>query len=314
MDQHPVPRNITGFKFQLIGSMTLKQFSYLLVGLFFAFMFYNSPISIFRFPMTLLAAAAGGAFAFLPIQERPLEVWLMNFVRSVYQPTQFVWKKSPQIPDFFLVKTVSQKQIKKDSSRVEEQRMDARQKLDRYLQTTTPHEDELLDQSEAEKLKSVSDMFGPSVSPSSQIAGATQPSITPSQPGLKTIDQIHSSLPYAQPPQKAAATAQAVHADSRPPRPVVPAQPTGVISGLLRDNQTPIPNMLVHVYDAAHKPVRLFKTNAEGKFTTSIVLAAGDYSVEIEDPNGRFVFRPFPFRVGDEPLRPWLITPQKEVQ
>ncbi|EKD47460.1 MAG: hypothetical protein ACD_66C00049G0001, partial [uncultured bacterium] len=28
MEQHPVPQNVTGFQFKLIGDITLKQFAY----------------------------------------------------------------------------------------------------------------------------------------------------------------------------------------------------------------------------------------------------------------------------------------------
>lgn len=100
MEQHPIPRNVTGFKFQLIGSMTLKQFAYLAFGLAIAFVVYKSPLSIFRYPLAAFFALLGVALAFIPIQERPLDIWIVNFIKSVYAPTQYVWRKEPAVPDY----------------------------------------------------------------------------------------------------------------------------------------------------------------------------------------------------------------------
>ena len=37
MKQHPIPQDITGYKFHLIGAMTLKQFAEVAVGAIIAF-------------------------------------------------------------------------------------------------------------------------------------------------------------------------------------------------------------------------------------------------------------------------------------
>lgn len=99
METHPVPQNVTSFEFHLVGDMTLKQFIYLAVGLVTAYLTY-----IFMFealpwaavPIIVVSASLGAAFAFLPIQDRPLDHWAGAFFRAIYSPTQRQWKISPK--------------------------------------------------------------------------------------------------------------------------------------------------------------------------------------------------------------------------
>ena len=157
MNEHPVPRNVTGFEFQLIGFMTLKQFGYLAAGAILAFVFYNAPISFFRFPIAAFFLFIGIAFAFLPVQERPLDEWIVNLIKSVYQPTQFTWEKEIRIPAIFDIKTTSPK--KKQVVTTEHQE-DTRAKLNAYLSSVTPRDEARLDAIQDQTLARVSDLFG----------------------------------------------------------------------------------------------------------------------------------------------------------
>lgn len=101
MEQHPVPQNITGFQFKLIGDMTIKQFFYFAGGILAGYIVLqlglSDPIGWF---LALTMASSGFAFAFIPIEERPLDRWLISFFRCVYSPTQFLWKKRATPPEF----------------------------------------------------------------------------------------------------------------------------------------------------------------------------------------------------------------------
>ncbi|KKT49120.1 MAG: hypothetical protein UW41_C0011G0002 [Candidatus Collierbacteria bacterium GW2011_GWC2_44_18] len=35
--------------------------------------------------------------AFVPVQGRSLDIWILAFIRSIYSPTQYVWKKSKEV-------------------------------------------------------------------------------------------------------------------------------------------------------------------------------------------------------------------------
>lgn len=96
-----MPQDITGFQFKLVGDMTLKQFGYLAAGAIVAWVFYISGWNpIVKMPLAFFSFVFGIALAFLPIQERPLETWIVNFFKSVYKPTQYLWKKSASKLDF----------------------------------------------------------------------------------------------------------------------------------------------------------------------------------------------------------------------
>ncbi len=94
MEQHPVPQNVTTFQFRLIGDMTLKQFGYLVGGAIVAYIIYKLPLPFFiTLPLAVTSAVAGFGLAFVPIEERPMDVWVLSFIKSIYNPTQYVWKK-----------------------------------------------------------------------------------------------------------------------------------------------------------------------------------------------------------------------------
>jgi len=91
-EQHPVPQQISSYQFRLVGDMTLKQFFQIAAGAIVALIIYGLPFPGFiKWPLIVIAALSGAAFAFLPIQDRPLEQWLYAFFRSIYSPTYFVW-------------------------------------------------------------------------------------------------------------------------------------------------------------------------------------------------------------------------------
>ena len=93
MEQHPVPQNITSFQFRLIGDMTIKQFGYLAGGIVLAFISYKLPLPFFfTWPMAVVFALTGFGFAFVPIEERPMDIWVFSFLKNVYNPTVFHWE------------------------------------------------------------------------------------------------------------------------------------------------------------------------------------------------------------------------------
>lgn len=91
MEEHPVPQNVTDFEFHLVGDMTLKQFGYLAFGLVLAyvtFIGFNKIAPLVAYPLIVIFASTGAAFAFLPIQQRPLDHWVSAFLKAIFQPTQ----------------------------------------------------------------------------------------------------------------------------------------------------------------------------------------------------------------------------------
>lgn len=95
IEQHPIPQDVAGYKFRLIGEMTVKQFIWLASGIILGLIAYSLPLPFFfKYPLTGLFVALGAGIAFLPVEGRPMDKWLIAFIKSVYSPTQYVWKKS----------------------------------------------------------------------------------------------------------------------------------------------------------------------------------------------------------------------------
>ncbi|MEK7166642.1 MAG: PrgI family protein [Patescibacteria group bacterium] len=101
MEQHPIPQNISGFQFKLIGDITLKQFAYCAGGVLIAYLATKVTLlpTLLRYPIAGFLALLGFGLAFVPIEERPLDRWLMSFIRRMYAPTQYIWKKSNPPPE-----------------------------------------------------------------------------------------------------------------------------------------------------------------------------------------------------------------------
>lgn len=95
MEGHPIPQDITGFQFKLIGDMTIKQFVYLALGVTVAWIFYALPLpGIIRLPISALFALLGAGFAFLPVSGRPMDVMAFNFIKALFTPSQYIYQKT----------------------------------------------------------------------------------------------------------------------------------------------------------------------------------------------------------------------------
>ncbi len=136
MEQHPVPRNISGFQFHLIGDMTIRQFGYLAAGCLTGyFIFKAAPFSaIVNIPLALLAGFIGFAFAFLPIQERPLDKWILAFIKSIMSPTQYLWNKNNAPPDILTRSVAFSIQVVQPASQAQSHK-ETNEKLKAYLAT-----------------------------------------------------------------------------------------------------------------------------------------------------------------------------------
>jgi len=98
MEQHPVPQNVTTFQFRLVGDMTIRQFGYLAGGIILGYISYKLPLPFFfTWPLAIASGLLGFGLAFVPIEERPMDVWIASFIKNVYNPTQWVWQKEKKL-------------------------------------------------------------------------------------------------------------------------------------------------------------------------------------------------------------------------
>jgi hypothetical protein len=187
MEQHPVPRHISGFQFHLIGDMTLRQFIYLGLGIASAFfIFKTAPLpSVVKFSLCGILAFAGLAFAFIPIQDRPLDKWLVAFAKSITSPTQYLWVKNNPTPETLTRKILIEPQLQQSFHTYAHK--EANEKLKNYLSSLEKQPHEVLNIREKKYIDATLSLFQtqPSV---------TTPVVTVSIPALTTPPHTPSSV------------------------------------------------------------------------------------------------------------------------
>lgn len=105
MDQHPIPRQITTFEFKLIGFLTIRQFIYLVVFIPLGLLVYSLfPIPLLNVLLGIIIGAIGPTLAFVPVNDRPLEVWVRNLYKRLTSPTQYFYRK--QNPPIYFLKNL----------------------------------------------------------------------------------------------------------------------------------------------------------------------------------------------------------------
>jgi hypothetical protein len=94
MEQHPIPQQISSYEFKLVGEMTLKQFLKAAAGIILAILINSTKIVVLiKWPLMLIAGGTGLLLAFVPFEDRPLETWVKAFIKSIYSPTIYTYKK-----------------------------------------------------------------------------------------------------------------------------------------------------------------------------------------------------------------------------
>jgi len=131
MEQHPIPQDVTGFQFKLIGDMTVKQFAYLAGGVVLAWIIFSLPLFwLIKYPLIFVFGMLGVALAFIPVEGRPFDVMLINFLKALITPNQYIFQKigHPLFPSIVVPKkTVVQNKEKQEAQHQSEQ------KLQKYL-------------------------------------------------------------------------------------------------------------------------------------------------------------------------------------
>ncbi len=105
--QHAVPQNIMDVEFKLIGDLTMRQFSYLLLFGILSYVSFAVVVGIFKWPLVVIFVLLGVSLAFVPLGERGLDDWIVSFIRAINMPTQRFWKKEPEIPIAFSYQSIN---------------------------------------------------------------------------------------------------------------------------------------------------------------------------------------------------------------
>ncbi len=180
MEQHPIPRQITSFEFKLIGFMTLRQFLYLVIFFPIGFIVYFLfPIPFLNLLLGVLIGGVGLAFAFVPIYDRPLEIWVKNFYKRLISPTQYFYKKNNP-PIYFLTDLYFVEDPHRILAHVE-----SKEKLEKYLKTQQQKKSDLTQNGRKQQ---INNLLG------QKTIFKSKPQISQDQP-LKKTENLMSSPP-----------------------------------------------------------------------------------------------------------------------
>ena len=299
--------------------MTLKQFFELAGGTLIGLLFYASSLpALIKWPFIILFFLAGAALAFLPFEDRPLEVWVVAFLRSIYSPTLYYWAKTATKPKYFQDESVGSPPLNVIAP-------GGQAKLNKYLtQSAGENAPSATNLEENEKgfLTKVSGIFGqfipgsaPTASqtqvepqtatpqtnpvqeqshtvyipqtapigvPAQQQKQATQP-LEPETPKMPQATSIAPAAPKVQTP----APEQAQFSQSASP-PLPPSQPNTLTGQVLDASGRIIEGAILEIKDAAGRPVRAVKTNKLGHFYIVTPLSDGRYEILTEKEGYEF--------------------------
>lgn len=345
-EQHPIPQQISSFQFRLVGDMTIKQFFQVAIGAVIALLIYATGLpNIIKWPLIFISFGGGAAFAFLPLEDRPLALWIFSFFKSIYSPTLYTWKKAAKLPQFFQSET---KAVVAKLPPVPTLKPTAIKK--------TPHEDKLEEKEKSFLSKIIYLSHAPAApaQPASTIATGVAPVFKsvkpkakkplPKKPStkLKTGVVVPSesavSIPHDEKAKKAVpekpkeevsvqpasttpvspilrkgVSVQGKQAEfSQDAAPPIPPTKVNVIVGQVVDPDGKIvEGAILEIKDEEGRPVRALKTNKLGHFMIATSLLDGRYTI-LAEKNG-LVFEPISFDAKGEVIPPIAIWAKEKV-
>lgn len=338
MEPHPIPQNVTTFQFHLVGDMTLKQFLYLASGAGFAYFLFVTvarDYPLVAWPLIIASSLLGLAFAFLPFASRPLDYWVVTFLKTIYSPTKRAWKKTgkdyredPLFKSRYVtyISGLGPQPIKEpDSQRggspvlaVPVQPLPSPEDLGKTvdlareaqgLQVRIIQAERALHQIRTEATK-------PSPVPIDYSQQVNQ-IMTELQKLVVQASQIRSDMDAVNHPTEAEAKEQPVPLPKEKVKVVIPIKPKqtqitltsfpNVLNGIVKDPaENYIEGVVVVIYDKEGLPVRALKSNKLGQFSGSTPLPNGTYTLELEKDG--YNFDVLQIELDGQVLPPLMIT------
>lgn len=306
MQEHPVPQNVTGYEFHLIGQMTLKQFVECAVGVGIAVLINTTNLpQILKLPFMAIIGLGGFALAFLPMDGRSLDRWFFAFIRSIYQPTLFYWKKTNPTPEVFsyiqptgidtsapvnyapmrskrvseFLNTINQSAILTSPQGVIEE-PDTLAVLQLFSEPINIPKTEAvifgqiktnpisIPQEEQQKIEVEKH----------DLAGEAAPTQIKTNQPIQVFEAVTSGQVKAGPADlKQTVTSQSL------PFPKPPTKPNMIVGMVLSDKKQILDNAIVEIIRLSDQtPVRAIKTNGVGQFAIVTPLDNGEYEISVE--------------------------------
>jgi hypothetical protein len=251
MEQHPIPQHISSYEFRLIGEMTLGQFARVAGGVIVGLLFYALPLPGFiKWFLVLLSAGLGAAFAFFPIEGRPLETWILAFLKSIYSPTQYVWRKSVASFDF---------------------------------QTQTPSTEEALPPSPATKTLTPQELALLRTFGQKDADFYSEEEIKKAQALLALYQQPTTTVSPLPPTQNTKKEeAKETRFEENLPFPAPPEEPNIIVGMVIDKNGKIVEGAIIEIKNQEGETVRAMRSNKLGQFRTVSPLGDGEYQISCE--------------------------------
>lgn len=327
MENHPIPQDVTGFKFRLIGSVTVKQFLYLLGGGVIALLFYLLPLPfIAKIPFMFFSGGIALSLAFVPIDGRPMDKMIYNFLRAIPSENQYIYRKQGvEMPYFSFAPPVHTKPIttsSQDSATLKKTKL-FNQLAQSYFKP---------DPEESQKVESISALFQGETPQTSgfttRIVNADTAPATPTPSPISVVKPvINEAVPLATQPVPITQTPNIAHsasapqpALSTPPAPTPPPSSStpshaggidmaNILQGTIHDPRgKPVPHVIVEVLNGQNIPLRTFRTDGNGFFRAATPLPNGTYTIHMEDTLKKQEFENVPVVMNGSILQPIQIT------
>ena len=293
MEQHPIPQQISSYEFKLVGEMTLKQFAKAAGGIIIAILIYKTKLlAIFKWPLMFISGGLGLALAFIPFEDRPLETWIVSFLKSIYAPTIYTYKKKNE--NWLDLSGVKKNDEEETDQLYENKNANTLFKSDKRTVSNTgisvaksysKPEENKEEKTETFKIASTKKKEEKEVKPTAEVVEKKE-EVTPKETGEKNDTSRGEPVDLNLKREKLEATGKAVFGSiPMPDRPDIP----NVIVGMATTNEGKIiDGVIVEIQDEQGNPVRVIKTNALGQFKISTPLASGRYLLIAEKEGHTF--------------------------
>jgi hypothetical protein len=258
-----------------VGNMTLKQFLKAAVGIILAILINSSKLMpIFKWPLMLFFGGSGLILAFVPFENRPLEAWIVSFIKSIYSPTIYIYKRiaSKNWLDLDLTKKTEHNEedlVKQNKTSF----------LKNKLETKNLNNEEKK-QTESEIIKKNKII----IESSSNIKDNVKVEV---KEELRIVDDWRNKETNLNlKSEKLNATGKVIF--GKIPMPDISNRPN-VIVGMATNNEGKIiDGIIVEIQDEHGNPSRVLKTNSLGQFKTTTPLANGRYLIISEKDGYNF--------------------------
>ena len=335
IEGHPIPQDITGFQFRIIGDLTIKQFAYLGIGLLLGWIAFAIPLPlIIKIPIIVLVVGTGLVFAFIPIQGRPADTMLMLFIRAVLRANEYSYEKQSQQ----MVKIANTPPVEKTQSglplepttpEVPPQHADVfqvhhttppplpeapvqEQPIDTVVQTLAAQlEEAKKEEGKEERLGNAKAAHEKTLELEKQLSNAQSEKQELEKQLLSLQQQLQQKNQQVFTPTAGKIPTPTEHVKTIPSAlkkasgaPLSPEVPN-LILGVVKDARgNVLPNVLIEVKDREGNPVRAFKTNQLGQFASATPLLNGTYVITFEDAKKQQQFDTIEITANGEIIEP----------